>query len=97
MLQDLDYLRCKINMEQEHIDQTYHRSNDINKLREDFYANTFISYVYIDDPKEILGIDNLRHKRISEGEVARNLMSCAFIFLIQMSLVGFAFYNLYTE
>jgi hypothetical protein len=65
-------------------------------LRTDFYAITFMSYVYIDDPKEIRisNRDELRKRPINEGEVARNIMSCIFICLIQMALVGFALYNL---
>jgi hypothetical protein len=56
----------------------------VGELRPDFYAITFLSYVYIDDQKEILGIDHsiFRERKMSEGEVARNLMSCAFIFII---------------
>ena len=63
------------------------------------YAITFMSYVLIDDPREIKGVnqENLRRRPISESEVARNIMSCTFIFLIQMSLVGFALFNLMSE
>lgn len=36
------------------IDDTYLKND---QLREDFYAATFLSYVYKDDPQEIHGVD----------------------------------------
>ena len=68
----------------------------MSSLRSDMYAITFMSYVLIDDPREIRGVnqDHLRRRPISEWEVARNIMSCTFIFIIQMTLVGFALFNL---
>jgi hypothetical protein len=58
-------------------------------MREDFYAITFISFVYLDDPREIKGIEDekeLMDKVLSESEVQRVFLNCIFIFIIQMTL-----------
>ena len=48
------YLEKKKFVEEKKIDDTYFKND---KLREDFYAATFLTYVYKDDPHEIHGID----------------------------------------
>ena len=55
-----------------------------------------MTYVYIDDPKEIHGLDSskVRDKQIGESEVARNLMHSVFIFISQMSLVIIVYFYL---
>ena len=75
------YLEKKKFVEEKKIDETYFKND---KLREDFYAATFLTYVYKDDPHEIHGIDeiNIRGIQISESELSRNFMNCVFIFLI---------------
>jgi len=31
------------------LDDAFHKNDDRNELREDFYAVTFLSYVFVDD------------------------------------------------
>lgn len=99
ILMDTRYLQKSILKQQEQIDQSSYSKDGIDELRDDFYAVTFISYIYIDDQKELIfeenSIEKFRGKRIGEGEVARNLMNCVFIFLMQMGLSLFAAYNFY--
>jgi hypothetical protein len=35
------------------LDDAIHKNEDRNELRQDFYALTFVSYVYVDDKNEI--------------------------------------------
>lgn len=39
-------------------DDAIHKDEDRNELRRDFYALTFVSYVFVDDRNEIDGVDN---------------------------------------
>lgn len=76
------------------------REENSDKLRDDFYSITFISYVYIDDPDEILELSSdMKTREIGESEVARNLMNCLFIFIMQITLVCISFFSLtyYTD
>lgn len=87
------YIKNKKKLAQMEVEESYKRKDNIDKLRDDFYSITFMSYVYVDDPKEISGIDSdkLQGKKLSESEVSRNFMNCTFIFIIQMCLVYFSF------
>ena len=40
------------------LDDAIHKNEDRNELRQDFYALTFVSYVYVDDKNEIKGVKN---------------------------------------
>ena len=73
------------------LDDAFHKNDDRNELREDFYAVTFLSYVFVDDRQEIDGVENwddYRGKTIRENELSRNFMNCLFIFIMQLSLTG---------
>jgi hypothetical protein len=90
-----NYLEKKKAYEGELIDEQAMRANNSEKLRDDFYAITFMSYVFIDDQKEILDLHpDLRKRKLGESEVARNLMNCNFIWIMQLSLLYISFYSI---
>lgn len=67
-------------------------------LRMDFYAASFVAYVFVDDRNEIEGVGNwetYRGKTIRESELSRNFMNCLFIFLMQLSLTGIIGYFMF--
>lgn len=67
-------------------------------MRKDFYALTFVSYVFVDDRNEIDGVnnwENYRGKQIRESELSRNFMNCLFIFMMQISLTGITGYFMF--
>lgn len=52
-LHDKKYIQFKQITEDLEKDDLIYRSNDQRELREDLYAVTFVSFVYLDDPREI--------------------------------------------
>lgn len=93
-----NYLEKKKIYENELIDDSAMRPDHAEKLRDDFYAITFMSYVFIDDQNEILDLDDhLRRKRLGESEVARNLMNCNFIWIMQLSLLAISWMSISAE
>ena len=82
------------------LDDAIHKDQDRNELRKDFYALTFVSYVYVDDRNEIDGVKNwndYRGRNIRESELARNFMNCLFIFMMQISLTGITGYFMFSK
>lgn len=77
------------------VDESVMRADNSEKLRDDFYAVTFMCYVFIDDHKEIQGLNaELRNKQLGESEVARNLMNCFFIWIMQLALLWISFISI---
>jgi len=82
------------------VENTYDKANKINSLRDDFYAITFLGYVYLtkeqrdelimnDDKKaEDFFKDPITNKPrvLTDGEVARNFMNCIFICMMQLTM-----------
>ncbi len=82
------------------MDDAIHKNEDRNVLRTDFYAATFVSYVFVDDRIEIQGVsnwENYRGKTIRESELSRSFMNCLFIFLMQTSLTWIIYYFMYVK
>jgi hypothetical protein len=52
-LDEVNYLGRKEVYKIKLIDDTIYRNTHDKELRNDFYAITFISYVYLDDPREL--------------------------------------------
>lgn len=93
-----DFVNKKQKYFQQILDDAIHQNEDRNILRKDFYAATFLSYVFVDDRNEIQGVSDweaYRGKTIRENELARNFMNCLFIFIMQLSLTGIIGYFMF--
>lgn len=83
-------------------ENTFDKANKVGSLRDDFYSITFLSYVYKtkEQRKEIIMNEDeveteeeffedpftKQPRELTDGEVARNFMSCIFIFIMQMTM-----------
>ncbi len=55
-LNDQQYIDYKEITEDLKVEELAYRIGNQKELRDDFYSVTFIAYVYLNDPKEILGL-----------------------------------------
>jgi hypothetical protein len=78
------------------VENTYDKANKINKFRDDFYAITFVGYIYLTkEQRDELDVDDEKifedpitklPRVLTDGEVARNFMNCILICMMQLTM-----------